>query len=106
MATTKKTVSQETIDKVGGEDNLRRLTLKDESKNTTLEVVACIPDRVVMGEYLKFNNVNPKKAQEILVNSCILTDKEEVKSNDWYFNGAVAGIAELIPIAATVVEKY
>lgn len=94
------------IAKVGGEENLRRLTLKDDNKNTELEVVACVPDRTVMGEYLKFINVNPKKAQEILVKNCILTDNEDVMASNAYFNSAVSGLAEIIPMAAAKVEKY
>jgi hypothetical protein len=104
--TTKKTVSKEVIESIGGAENLRRLILKDEHKNTTMQVVACIPDRTTMGEYLKFISQNPKKAQEILVKACILTDLDEVLASDAFFNSAVTGIAEIMPIAQARVEKY
>ncbi|MGU9939354.1 hypothetical protein F0358_05210 [Empedobacter brevis] len=108
MATNKnqKTVSQETIDKVGGKQNLRRLVLRDEFQDLELEVISRIPDRTTMGEYLKYANVNPKKAQEVLVNGCLLTDRDEVLGSDALFNSCVAGIAETIPMAAAKVEKY
>lgn len=101
----KKTLTAEQVEKAGGEKNLRRLILKDEN-DTELEVIARVPDRTTIGEYLKFAAANPNKAQEILVNSSLLTDKELVKSNDALFLSAVSGIAEIIPIATAKVEKY
>ncbi|GGE89427.1 hypothetical protein SAMN05443634_104108 [Chishuiella changwenlii] len=105
MAKNKKTVTAEIVEKAGGEKNLRRLILKDEQEQE-LEVIARVPDRTTIGEYLKYANVNPNKAQEILVNGCLLTDKDLVKANDTLFLSAVSGIAEIIPIAVAKVEKY
>lgn len=106
MAKSKKTVSQETIDRIGGVENLRRLTIRDDDKKVTLEVISCIPDRTTLGEYLKFANTNPKKAQDILVNACLLTDIDQVMASDALYNSCVVGIAETIPMAAAKVEKY
>ena len=106
MAKNKKEVSQETIDRVGGKENLRRLTIRDDDKKITLEVISCIPDRTVLGEYLKYASNNPKKAQDILVNACLLTDVDQVLGSDALYNSCVSGIAETIPMAAAKVEKY
>lgn len=106
MSEKKKILSAETIEKVGGEKNLRRLILKDVNEQE-LEVIVRIPDRTTIGEYLKFANANPNKAQEILINNCVMSDdKELIKSDDTLFLGCVNGIAEIIPIAAAKVEKY
>ena len=79
MTKIKKEVSKETIDRVGGEKNLRRIELPtNELGNENIEVVCCVPDRRTMGQYLKYQSVNPAKAQEILVKNCILTDLEAV----------------------------
>lgn len=107
MSKEKKTVSKETIEKAGGEDKLRRLELPlDDLGQNNLEVVACLPSRVVMGNYQKFINVNPAKAQEILIKGCILTDLETVLADDALFFTAVSQLAELIPIREGRIKKY
>lgn len=103
----KKTVSQEVIDKVGGEDKLRTIELPlDDDGNDFIDVIVCIPTRTTMGEYLKYNNTNPAKAQEILVKNCLLTDKEQVIADDALFLTLVSALAELIPIRQKVIKKY
>jgi hypothetical protein len=102
----KKTVDQEVIDKVGGAEYLQRAWLKDEIKNTEIEVVISVPDRTTLGEYMKFASVNPKKAQEILVKNCLHTDVEAVMQSRYYFMGAFASIVELLPISEVRLGKY
>lgn len=106
MAKAKKEVSQEVIDKVGGVEYLQRALLKDEVKNIELEVVVSVPDRNVLGEYMKFANTNPKKAQEILVKNCLHTDVEQVMASRHLFMGAVSAIAEIMPISEVRLGKY
>ena len=77
MAKAKKEVSQEIVDKVGIE-NLKRIELPlDDNNNEILEVIVSVPDRRTMGQYLKYQNVNPAKAQEILVKNCNLKNSKE-----------------------------
>lgn len=102
----KKTVSQDVIDKIG-KDNLRRIDLPlDDNNNEVLEVIVSIPDRRTMGQYLKYQNVNPAKAQEILVKNCLLSDKEQVLSDDALFLTCVSALAELIPIRENKIKKF
>jgi hypothetical protein len=102
-----KAVSQETIDKVGGSDKLRRVDLPlDDDGNEILEVVVCVPDRRTMGQYLKYQSVNPAKAQDILVKNCLLTDKETVLADDALFLTCVSALAEMIPIRESKIKKY
>lgn len=106
MSKEQKTVSKETIEKIG-EKNLRRLELPTNDLGTEhIEVIACIPDRRVMGQYLKFQNVNPAKAQEILIKNCILTDLELILSDDALFLTAFGELTELIPIREGKIKKY
>jgi hypothetical protein len=103
----KKVVSPETIEKVGGKDKLQRIELPlDDDGNDSLEVIVCIPSRAVMGEYLKFQNSNPAKAQEILIKNCLLTDKDQVLADDALFLTCVSALAELIPVRQKVIKKY
>lgn len=103
----KKEVSQEVIDKVGGVDKLRVIELPlDDDGNEFIDVVVCVPNRTTMGEYLKYNNTNPAKAQEILVKNCLITDKDQVMADDALFFTCVSALAELIPIRQKVIKKY
>jgi hypothetical protein len=102
-----KRVSQETIEKVGGQEKLRIIELPtDDDGNDSIEVVVCIPNRTTMGEYMKYNPTNPAKAQEILVKNCLLTDKEQVLGDDALFFTCVSALAELIPIRQKIIKKY
>lgn len=106
MSKVKKEVSKELIEKIG-EKNLRRIELPlDDNNDDVLEVVVCVPDRRTMGQYMKYQNVNPAKAQEILVKSCLLTDKDQVLNDDALFMTCVSALAELIPIREQKIKKY
>lgn len=102
----KKEVSQDVIDKVG-ESNLKRIELPlDDNNNEILEVIVSVPDRRTMGQYLKYQSVNPAKAQEILVKNCLHTDKDQVLKDDALFLTCVSALAELIPIRESKIKKY
>ncbi|MGP1479317.1 MAG: hypothetical protein ACTTJI_06490 [Capnocytophaga sp.] len=80
-------------------DKLKSLILPmDDNGAEELEVLAIVPPRNVVGQYLKFLNQDPKKAQEILVKACLVTNKEEVLADDGLFYAAASLIGELIPI--------
>ncbi|WP_136464941.1 hypothetical protein [Flagellimonas onchidii] len=90
-----------------GETNLRRVELPMDDLNTkSLEVIVRVPDRATMSQYMKYADVNPKKAQEILIKQCLLTDKEQVMDDDALFMTAVSQIAELIPIREGRIKKF
>ncbi len=63
-----------------------------------LEVLALVPSRSTVGQYLRFLQVDPKKAQEILVKNSLLTSKERVMNDDGLFYTVADMISELIPI--------
>lgn len=107
MANEQSKLAKETIEKVGGEKNLRRLELPtDDSGVNTLEVIVRVPDRRTLGQYLKFIQANPAKAQEILVKNCVLTHLEEILDDDGLFLTACSQLAELIPIREGIIKKY
>ncbi|MBS7334258.1 MAG: hypothetical protein KIG88_11745 [Weeksellaceae bacterium] len=100
-------LSPEEIEKNGGENNLRVIELpKDDNNTEFLEVTVKIPSRQVIGQYMKFQNVNPLKAQEILVKGCVLTNKDAVLADDALFFTTVSSLAELIPIREGRLKKF
>lgn len=89
---------KETLKKEHGE-KLKSLILPlDDDANQEIEVLAIVPTRSVVGQYLKFLQSDPKKGQEILVKNSILTDKERVMNDDGLFYTAASLLSELIPI--------
>ncbi|MGR3790673.1 hypothetical protein ACUXZJ_07155 [Flavobacterium sp. TN-1] len=94
-------VSEETIATLKAEhgSDLRKLTLPANDEETVfLEVMAVVPKRKVIGQYQKFERIDPLKAQEIVVKNCVLTDKEKVLADDGLFYSAFTALTELMPI--------
>lgn len=107
MAKEVKKLSEDQIKAAGGGEMLRRVELPlDDNGDDILEVIVCVPDRRTMGQYLKYQNVNPAKAQEILVKNCLLTDKDQVLGDDALFLTCVSALAEIIPIRENRIKKY
>ena len=80
-------------------DKLRSLEIpKDDLYEEHLQVLVVVPNRSVVGQYLRFSRENPKKAQEILVKHCVLTSKEEIMEDDALFYATATTLIELIPI--------
>ncbi|RWW91860.1 hypothetical protein [Flavobacterium cerinum] len=69
-------------------------------------VVAVVPDRSTMSQYMKYGDINPKKAQEILVKNCVKTHLEEILADDALFMTTVTLLAELVPIRDGRVKKF
>jgi len=89
-----------------GEKNVKVIDLpEDEDGGTYLTVLACVPSRTIVGQYLQWSDSNPKKAQEILVKACLLSHKDVVLADDGLFFGALSGIAELIPVRKAIVKN-
>lgn len=90
-----------------GESKLRKLEvpLTDDGAEY-YEVVAIVPDRAVMSQYMKYIDINPKKAQEILIKNTVKTHLEEIMADDALFMTTVSLVAELIPIRDGRVKKF
>jgi len=103
-------MTTEEIDKIVekyGEDNLNELEIpKDDSHSEFLNCLAVRPDRAVFGQYMKFQSLDPDKADEILVNNCLLENKEMVKANDFMFLTTVALISKMIPLSQGKIERF
>ncbi len=90
-----------------GESNLRTVLLpKDDLDSEFLEVTIKVPSRATVSQYMKYSDVNPKKAQEILIKQCLLNHKEEVMQDDHLFLTCVSAIAEILPIREFRIKKF
>ncbi|MEL3904447.1 MAG: hypothetical protein P1P63_04980 [Treponemataceae bacterium] len=89
-----------------GENNVKYLDLPLNDEGTEFKtVLACVPSRAVLGQYRRFADTDPKKADEILVKNCLLSHKDEVLADDGLFYGALTGIADLIPVRKAIVKN-
>lgn len=79
--------------------------LKENSDEVEKTVLAVVPSRSIIGQYRRYTDTDPKKADEILVKNCLLSHKDEVLADDGLFYGALMGIAELIPVRRAVVKN-
>jgi hypothetical protein len=89
-----------------GEDKVKIIALPvDDESSAYKEVLACVPSRNIVGQYRRFADTDPKKADEILVKNCLLSHKDEVLADDGLFYGALSGIADLIPVRKAIVKN-
>jgi ABC-type proline/glycine betaine transport system substrate-binding protein len=78
---------------------------KDDDGIEFLTVVVRVPDRKTMSEFEKFADKNPDKAKEIMVNACVLSNKEEVKADDGLFLAAFDATVKLMPVRAAIIKN-
>lgn len=89
-----------------GASNVKMIDLPLDDESTSFKtVLAIVPTRTVVGQYRRFADTEPKKADEILVKACLLSHKDEVLADDGLFYGALSGIAELIPVRKGIVKN-
>lgn len=78
---------------------------KDDDGNEFLDIIVIVPDRKVIAQFEKWVDHDPNKAKEILINSCVLTNKEEVKADDGLFLGAFDAITQLLPVRKAIIKN-
>jgi len=76
-----------------------------EDCNDYLSVVVRAPGRKEASEFEKWIDKNPDKAKEILVNTCLLTNKDEVKANEFLFFGAADAIMNLLQVPKAIIKN-
>ncbi len=89
-----------------GEGKVKLASLPlDQNGDKFMDVIIRTPGRKELSEFEKWIDRNPDKAKEILVNSCLLTSKEEVKAVEELFLAAADGIIQLLPTPKAVVKN-
>lgn len=89
-----------------GSDKVKIIDLPVDDEGTSYKsVLACVPSRNILGQYRRFADNDPKRADEILVKNCLLSHKDEVLSDDGLFYAVLSGIAELIPVRKAIIKN-
>jgi cobalamin biosynthesis protein CbiD len=88
-----------------GENKLHLITIPEEDGEAALEFIARTPDRKTLAEIEKWAEKDPNKAKEIAINACVLTRKEEVKNNDYYFLSAYVSLSRLVKIEEAQIKN-
>ncbi len=102
-------ITQETIDAWKmryGQSKIKLGELPvDEDRTQFLAVVGRVPDRKTVGEFEKWMDKDPNKSKEILINACLLTEKDRVKQDDFLFYGAFDFLTNLLPVAKSNIKN-
>ena len=77
----------------------------DDDGNSNVTVLITVPSRAVIGQYRRWSDSDPKRADEILVKNCLLTSKEQVLADDGLFYACLGAIAELIPARKAIIKN-
>jgi hypothetical protein len=89
-----------------GADKVKMIDIYNEESNSVEKtVLVTIPSRTVIGQFRRYSDTDPKKADEILVRASLLSHKDEVLADDGLFYGALSGIADLIPVRKAIVKN-
>lgn len=88
-----------------GDDKVKLATLRDEDGEDVLDIVVRVPDRKTLGEFEKWIDKNPDKAKEIVVNACVLSNKDQVKTDEDLFLSAFDALAKLLPVRTSVIKN-
>lgn len=88
-----------------GETKVKLATLKNEDGDEVLDCVIRVPGRKELSEFEKWIDKSPDKAKDILINTCLLTEKERVKADDDLYFSAFDAISKLLPIRTSVVKN-
>jgi hypothetical protein len=89
-----------------GSDKVKLIDLpKDDDGTEFLTVLATVPTRTIIGQYMRFSESDPKRAGEILVKNSLLSHKDIVMADDGLFYGALDAIANMIPIRKGIIKN-
>ncbi len=90
--------------KAKGKDvKLAEVPIDDEGN--TRSFLVCVPNRAVLSQFRKHMDVDPKKADDILVKNCLLSHKDEVLADDELFSSVLATISDLIVIRKGIIKN-
>lgn len=99
-------ITQEMIDaaKAKGLD-VRLAEVPIDDDGNTRDFLVCVPSRTVLGQFRRYMDSDPKKADDILVKACLLSHKAEVLADDDLFTGVMSTISELIVIRKGIIKN-
>lgn len=86
-----------------GDANVKKTTLEGLDGNE-LTIIVSVPNRYTRGQFERWIDKDPKKAREILIKACVLTEKDAVNGCDKLYESAVTALVDLFPIGRAVTE--
>lgn len=99
-------ITQEMIDAAKAKGLIVKIAeVPVDDEGNTREFLVCVPSRTVLGQFRRFMDSDPKKADDILVKACLLSHKEEVLADDDLFTGVMSTISELIVIRKGIIKN-
>lgn len=99
-------ITQEMIDAAKAKGlNVKLAEVPIDDEGNTRDFLVCVPSRTVLGQFRRFMDSDPKKADDILVKACLLSHKDEVLTNDDLFTAVMSTISELIIIRKGIIKN-
>jgi hypothetical protein len=88
-----------------GADKVKLIELYRADGSDPIICYAKVPDRMVTSQYWQWMDKSLKKAGEILIQNCLLTNKELVLADEELFNTAATYLGQLIPIGRAEIKN-
>lgn len=88
-----------------GRTDIRIADLQCDEDGNTQKVLVCAPKRKAITDHEKWDDINPKKAKQFIIDSCLQSHKSEVNANDWLWFAAYAAGVQLKPKGSAVVKN-
>lgn len=99
-------ITQEMINAAKGKGlDVRYAEVPIDDEGNTKTFLVCVPSRTVLGQFRRYMDSDPKKADDILVKNCLLSHKEEVLADDELFSSVMATIGDLITIRKGIIKN-
>ncbi|QSW90703.1 hypothetical protein J0383_07805 [Flavobacterium endoglycinae] len=99
-------ITQQMIDAAKGKGlDVRLAEVPIDDDGNTRDFLVCVPSRTVLGQFRRYMDTDPKKADDILVKACLLSHKDEVLGDDDLFTAVMATISELIVVRKGIIKN-
>ncbi len=99
-------ITQEMINAAKGKGLIVKMAeVPVDDEGTMRTFLVCVPSRTVLGQFRRWMDTDPKKADDILVKACLLSHKDEVLADDELFSGVISTISELIVIRKGIIKN-
>ena len=76
-----------------------------DDEGNVITLLVCVPARTILGQFRRFMDSDPKKADEILIKNCLLSHKEQVMADDELFTSTIATISDLIVVRKGILKN-
>ena len=86
-------------------NNVKIAKLQQDEDGNRMAVLVCAPARKAITDHEKWDDRNPKKAKQLMIDSIVHSHKELVNANDWLWYCAYNAAIALKPKGAAVIKN-